>query len=154
LAGAENIVLPQLESKAKEHQSNTETADLRVRQGKRAAPSDASGNPDGKAGARSAGSRAGSAGGSKDDDWRTDPSLFEGEHKNNTDLSGENPPAEIHFRTFGTAEYAKAKARILSEANASGWFKTVEGWSMEDLPENFRTKYNDVLALPRGGGYW
>ena len=75
MAGAENIVLPQLESKAKEHQSNTETADLRVRQGKRAAPSDASGNPDGKAGARSAGSRAGSAGGSKDDDWRTDPSL-------------------------------------------------------------------------------
>jgi len=40
------------------------------------------------------------------------------------------------------------------EANETGWFASARGLQPEDTSEEFRQKYEEILALPRGGGYW
>ena len=61
---------------------------------------------------------------------------------------------QIHFRTYGNHLYAAARERIVKEANGTGWFNTVKSLSPDNLSEDFKEKYRDVLALERGGGYW
>lgn len=60
----------------------------------------------------------------------------------------------IHFITYGNAKFARAKARILKEAEEFGEFKTVTGYGPEDLPDNFKENFKHILTQPRGGGYW
>mmetsp|Transcript_4338 Transcript_4338/g.9715 ORF Transcript_4338/g.9715 Transcript_4338/m.9715 type:complete len:308 (-) Transcript_4338:119-1042(-) len=61
---------------------------------------------------------------------------------------------EIHFRTYADHKYAKSRERIVREANETGWFTTVRGLGPEDLSETFQKRFDDILVLPRGGGYW
>jgi len=60
----------------------------------------------------------------------------------------------IHFITYADEKYAKAKQRLVSEAKAFGEFDTIKGYGPEDLPADFREKFDKILKLPRGGGYW
>ena len=60
----------------------------------------------------------------------------------------------VHFRSYGDDNYAAAKSRIVNEAEATGWFATAKALGPEDLSDSFRTRFPDVLALPRGRGYW
>lgn len=60
----------------------------------------------------------------------------------------------IHFRTYGNELYQGAKKRIISEAIETGWFTTARALGPEDLTEDFVNKFKEILALPRGGGYW
>ena len=60
----------------------------------------------------------------------------------------------IHFITYADDKYAKAKQRLVSEAKAFGEFATIKGYGPEDLPADFRKKFDKILKLPRGGGYW
>lgn len=71
-------------------------------------------------------------------------------------MNGSVPAREqqIHFRTYGNDVYSGARKRIVKEANDTGWFTTAKYWTPEDLGIEFREKYKDLLALPRGGGYW
>jgi hypothetical protein len=39
-------------------------------------------------------------------------------------------------------------------ANATGWFKTSTVYSEKDIPAWALTKYEEILRLRRGGGYW
>ena len=60
----------------------------------------------------------------------------------------------IHFITYANDKYAKAKQRLVSEAKAFDEFATIKGYGPEDLPDDFRKKFDKILKLPRGGGYW
>ena len=59
-----------------------------------------------------------------------------------------------HFITYANDRYARAKNRLINEANNSQWFETYTAYGPEDLPVSFVKTYKDVLALSRGGGYW
>jgi hypothetical protein len=59
----------------------------------------------------------------------------------------------IHFITYGNSKFARAKARILKEAEEFGEFKTVKGYGPEDLPNDFKEQFKQILSQPRIGGY-
>lgn len=60
----------------------------------------------------------------------------------------------IHLITYGDSKYTESKKRIYNQANRLGWFDTITLYSPEDLDEEFKKQFKDILELPRGGGYW
>ena len=60
----------------------------------------------------------------------------------------------IHFITYANSVFEKAKHRICNEAKNTGWFDTIKGYSPNDLSEEFRDKYDNILNNKRGAGYW
>jgi hypothetical protein len=60
----------------------------------------------------------------------------------------------IHLITYGDNKYKESKKRIYNQAKSLGWFDTITLYSPEDLDEDFKEKFKDILELPRGGGYW
>jgi hypothetical protein len=60
----------------------------------------------------------------------------------------------IHLITYGDNKYSESKKRIYNQAKSLGWFDTITLYSPEDLDEEFKEKFKDILELPRGGGYW
>jgi hypothetical protein len=61
----------------------------------------------------------------------------------------------IHFRTYGDDKFEGAKQRIINEATLTGWFNgTVLALGVADLPTDFRTQFDNILSMRRGGGYW
>lgn len=61
---------------------------------------------------------------------------------------------KFHFITYGDINFEKSKKRILKEAKEFNEFKTIKGYGPEDLSEDFKEKYKDILSMSRGGGYW
>lgn len=61
---------------------------------------------------------------------------------------------DVHFITYADELFDKAKQRILGEAESSGWFNSVRGYGPEDLEDDFKEEYKDILKMKRGGGYW
>ena len=59
----------------------------------------------------------------------------------------------IHFITYANEKFAKAKQRLLKEAEEFGEFKTIRGYGPEHLPKWFVNKYKKILKLPRLAGY-
>ena len=62
--------------------------------------------------------------------------------------------SKIHFITYADENFSKSKKRILKEAEEFGEFSTITGYGPEDLDDNFKEKYKDILKEKRGGGYW
>ncbi|KAL7428992.1 hypothetical protein ACHAXM_001624, partial [Skeletonema potamos] len=60
----------------------------------------------------------------------------------------------VYFRTYGTDDYAWTKRRIVQEALDTGWFVSVKAIGPDDLTAEFKKKFENLLKLPRGGGYW
>jgi hypothetical protein len=60
----------------------------------------------------------------------------------------------IHLITYGNDVFAQSKIRIYNEAKATQWFDTITVYSPEDLDNNFKIKFKDILLEQRGGGYW
>ena len=60
---------------------------------------------------------------------------------------------KIHFITYADANFAKSKKRILKEAEEFGEFSTITGYGPENLDDNFKEKYKDILKQPRIAGY-
>ena len=60
----------------------------------------------------------------------------------------------IHLITYGDSIYEETKQRLYNQASNLGWFDTITSYSPEDLDEDFKEKFKDILAHPRGGGYW
>ena len=60
----------------------------------------------------------------------------------------------IHFITYGDSVFEKSKNRIFNEATSSGWFDTVSKYGPEDIDDNFKNRFKNVLSSKRGGGYW
>ena len=60
----------------------------------------------------------------------------------------------IHFITYADKNFERAKQRICKEAETTGWFNTIQGYSPGDLSIEFNNKYSEILKHKRGGGYW
>jgi len=60
----------------------------------------------------------------------------------------------IHFVTYGDNNYSSAKNRISQEAKNFQKFTSINVYSHLDIDKDFFNKYNDILSLKRGGGYW
>jgi len=60
----------------------------------------------------------------------------------------------IHFITYANEKFANAKKMILQQAKDFGEFSIIKGYGPEDLPDDFRKKFDKILKLSRGGGYW
>jgi hypothetical protein len=61
---------------------------------------------------------------------------------------------KIHLITYGDNKFARSKQRLNNEAINSNWFHNVTIYGPEDLKEDFKNEFNDILKQPRGGGYW
>lgn len=61
---------------------------------------------------------------------------------------------DLHLIIFGDHHFELPKKRLLKEAENSKWFKTIKGYSPQDLTENFKEKFKDILSRSRGAGYW
>lgn len=46
------------------------------------------------------------------------------------------------------------KKRLCKQANNVGWFDTVTEYGPEDLDNEFKLKFKNILQQSRGGGYW
>jgi hypothetical protein len=60
----------------------------------------------------------------------------------------------IHLITYGDSKYEDTKRRLHNQAESIGWFDTVTSYGYEDLDEDFKERFKDILKLRRGGGYW
>ena len=60
----------------------------------------------------------------------------------------------IHFISYGDDNFKQCKARIKKEAIDSRWFKSVRIYDRSDISAFFYQEFNEVLNMPRGGGYW
>ena len=60
----------------------------------------------------------------------------------------------IHLITYGNKRFEKSKKRLINEAYNTKWFDTITSYGPEDLDNEFKSKFNDILKQPRGGGYW
>ncbi len=60
----------------------------------------------------------------------------------------------IHLITYSNYKFETSKKRLCNEAVNIGWFDTVTSYGPEDLDEEFKVRFKDVLKQPRGGGYW
>ena len=51
-------------------------------------------------------------------------------------------------------KFKNSKKRLTNEALKTNWFNTIKCYTPNDLSNNFKKKYKDILKLKRGGGYW
>lgn len=61
---------------------------------------------------------------------------------------------KIHFITYGNDLYNNSKKRLNTQCINSGWFDTITICGPENLSEEFKSEFNDILRKPRGAGYW
>lgn len=60
----------------------------------------------------------------------------------------------IHLISYGDDKYKKSKEKIYAEAVTTGWFNTVTIYGPDDLDDEFKSKFKNILSNERGGGYW
>jgi hypothetical protein len=63
-------------------------------------------------------------------------------------------PQQIHLVTYGNETYNNSKKRLREESIKSGWFDTINIHGHDNLSEEFKMEFNDILKRPRGAGYW
>ena len=61
---------------------------------------------------------------------------------------------KTYFFSYGDNKYNISKKRILKEAIESNFFDYCDIYGPENIGEEFKIKYSDILNQPRGGGYW
>jgi hypothetical protein len=61
---------------------------------------------------------------------------------------------KIHFITYGNEMYNNSKKRLHEETSNSGWFDNINIYGPENLSEEFKHEFSDILKKPRGAGYW
>ena len=64
------------------------------------------------------------------------------------------PPRTVHLISYGDQKFQQSKKRLLKQALTTGWFDSVTLYGPEDLSPDFRSRFADILAYPKGGGYW
>lgn len=60
----------------------------------------------------------------------------------------------LHLITYADNTFGRARQRICKEAENTGWFDSVKGYTPNDLTIDFRNKYKNILEMKKGGGYW
>jgi hypothetical protein len=61
---------------------------------------------------------------------------------------------KIHLITFASDRYVNRKQYFENIVSKIPWFDTVKVYNNLDIDLDFRKKFADILAMPRGGGYW
>lgn len=61
---------------------------------------------------------------------------------------------KIHLITYGDNNFTKSKQRLNHEAINCKWFDTIHICGPENLSEEFKHEFDDILKKPRGAGYW
>ena len=63
---------------------------------------------------------------------------------------------KIHFITYSNQVYEKARIRLVEEAKNFNEFETITGLSPDDLSNDFKDKFSEILKIPRiaGCGIW
>lgn len=59
-----------------------------------------------------------------------------------------------YFISYGCNNYNNAKKRILEEAINSEFFDICNVYGPDDLSNEFKNQFYDILQCRRGGGYW
>jgi hypothetical protein len=59
-----------------------------------------------------------------------------------------------HFISYANSVYKKHLDILVKSATNSEWFDNCEGFSPNDLDEDFKTKFAIILKEAKGGGYW
>jgi len=67
-----------------------------------------------------------------------------------------NSIPKIHFITYANHVYENAKKRLLREAHDFGEFVSIQGLSPDNLSDNFKRQFENILQIPRiaGCGIW
>lgn len=60
----------------------------------------------------------------------------------------------IHLITYGDAKYTKSKQRLYNQALKTKWFNSFTNYGPENIDNNFKSQFKNILDEPRGGGYW
>jgi hypothetical protein len=60
----------------------------------------------------------------------------------------------IHLISYGDKKFSNSKKRFCNEANATNWFDSITLYGPEDLDNDFKLKFKNILEKPRGAGYW
>jgi hypothetical protein len=60
----------------------------------------------------------------------------------------------IHLITYGCDKYEKSKNLLYNEALTTNWFNSISVYGPNDLDNEFKTRFKDILNQPRGSGYW
>lgn len=61
---------------------------------------------------------------------------------------------KIHFMSYGNENFINSRQRIMNEAHYFDEFSSIKIYTPDDVPVYFKEKYDDVLSMSRGGGYW
>lgn len=61
---------------------------------------------------------------------------------------------KIHMISYGNDKFINSKERIFKEAIDSKFFFSVEVFGPQNLEKEFKYKFNSILGLKKGGGYW
>lgn len=64
------------------------------------------------------------------------------------------PPRTIHLISYGDQKFQHSKDRLAEEAQKTNWFDSITLYGPEDLSPDFRSRFADILAYSKGGGYW
>ena len=59
---------------------------------------------------------------------------------------------KIHFITYGDKQYSSAKKNIFQQAKSTNWFNTINILSIDDLDQDFKEEFKDMI-LPRTKWY-
>ena len=60
----------------------------------------------------------------------------------------------IHFITYGNNLFSNTKKRLQNESINSKWFDTTTIYGPENLSEDFKNEFSNILEKPQGAGYW
>lgn len=58
-----------------------------------------------------------------------------------------------HLITYGDLKFNNAKKRLVKEAYNTNWFDTITSYGPEDLDDEFKFRFKEILKQPRIGGY-
>lgn len=65
-----------------------------------------------------------------------------------------NNKMSVHLITYGSNQFTNSKERLKLMGRECGWFNSVKTYDPNNLTNDFKSKYSDILNEKRGGGYW
>lgn len=63
-------------------------------------------------------------------------------------------PQKVHLISYANQKFEKSMEKLINEAKEFNEFSSITGYKPENLSQSFVKRFNSVLKLPRGAGYW
>jgi hypothetical protein len=61
---------------------------------------------------------------------------------------------KVHLITYGDNHYNKTKHRLVQEAKRTKWFSTITAYDQDNMDDDYKEEFKEVLNQQRGSGYW